>query len=537
MSTDKETQAALIREVTSLRARVSELGAQASEYEQNEEALRKGEERFRKIFEHSNDAIFVVDPMQDQIIDVNPRACTMLGYPREELISLHMSAIHPTEMDKVKAFAESVFENGYGWTNELTCLTKAGEHLPAEISASFIDLGQRSCMIALVRDVTERKRAEDELKRYKDQLEELVGERTRELAAANRELNKLRRQLEMENTYLRDAVRTELAFGEIVGRSPSLKKVLEQVGMVAHTDASVLLLGETGTGKEMVARAIHEQSNRSKRSMIKVNCGSVPRELFESEFFGHVKGAFTGAVRDRTGRFQLAEGGTLFLDEVGEIPLELQSKFLRVLQEGTFERVGEDRTRKADVRIITATNRDLKQEAHEGRFRQDLYYRLSVFPIEVPPLRERIEDIVLLARHFLQDASKRLNCPKCELNPEHLEALQQYDWPGNVRELQNVIERAVIISCGGPLQLERLLPEPVTTGRRLLVTADLPSPTPEFVSQNELKQRERDNIVAALEHTNSKIYGPGGAAELLGLKPTTLVSRMKRLGIRKRASE
>ena len=180
---------------------------------------------------HSNDAIFVVDPMQDQIIDVNPRACSMLGYPREELVSLHMSAIHPTEMDKVRAFAESVFENGSGWTNELTCLTKSGEHLPAEISASFIDLGQRSCMIALVRDVTERKRAEDELKRYKDHLEELVGERTRELAAANRELNKLRRQLEMENTYLRDAVRTELAFGEIVGRSPSLKKVLEQVGI------------------------------------------------------------------------------------------------------------------------------------------------------------------------------------------------------------------------------------------------------------------------------------------------------------------
>ncbi len=239
-------------------------------------------------------------------------------------------------------------------------------------------------------------------------------------AAAKRELEKLHRQLEMENAYLREAVRTELAFGEIVGHSPSLGKVLEQIDMVAPTDASVLIEGETGTGKEMVARAIHERSKRSKGSMIKVNCGSVPRELFESEFFGHVKGAFTGAVRDRTGRFQLANGGTLFLDEVGEIPLELQSKLLRVLQEGILERVGDDRIRKVDVRIIAATNRDLKQEVQARRFREDLYYRLSVFPIEVPPLRERIEDVPLLAEHFLRDASRSHNCTKCGLTPNQI---------------------------------------------------------------------------------------------------------------------
>ncbi len=391
-------------------------------------------------------------------------------------------------------------------------------------------------MIALVRDVTERKRAEEEVKRYKDHLEELVGARTRELAAAKRELEKLHRQLEMENAYLREAVRTELAFGEIVGHSASLGKVLEQIDMVAPTDASVLIEGETGTGKEMVARAIHERSKRSKGPMIKVNCGSVPRELFESEFFGHVKGAFTGAVRDRTGRFQLANGGTLFLDEVGEIPLELQSKLLRVLQEGAFERVGDERMRTVDVRIIAATNRDLKQEVQARRFREDLYYRLSVFPIEVPPLRERIEDIPLLAEHFLHDASRRHNCTKCGLTPEYIERLQQYDWPGNVRELQNVIERAVIISGGGALQLGRVLPDAVTTPMRRSATTGPPSATHTFVSHDELKQRERDNILAALEHANGRIYGSGGAAELLELKPTTLASRMKKLGIRKPAS-
>src|SRR5260221_2474009 len=239
----------------------------------------------------------------------------------------------------------------------------------------------------------------------------------------------------MENSYLREEVKVELAFGEIVGQSAAMKRILHQIDTVASTESSVLILGETGTGKVLVAQVIHDGSHRGERPMIKVNCGAVPRELFESEFFGHIKGAFTGAIRDRAGRFQLADGGTLFLDEIGEIPIELQSKLLRILQEGQFERVGEDVTRPVDVRLIAATNRNLKREMEVGRFREDLYYRLSVFPIEIPPLRQRTGDIPLLAAHFLQQARLPGSGRGFRLTPEQMERLKQYDWPGNIREL------------------------------------------------------------------------------------------------------
>src|SRR6185437_4789595 len=249
-------------------------------------------------------------------------------------------------------------------------------------------------------------------------------------------------------------VKERLAFGEIVGRSPALEEVLHKVEMVARTDTAVLITGESGTGKELVARAIHDRSVRRDRPLVTVNCASVPRELFESEFFGHVKGAFTGALRDRAGRFQLADNGTIFLDEVGEIPVELQSKLLRVLQEQRVERVGEDRVRQLDVRVIAATNHNLQQDCDAGRFRRDLYYRLSVFPIELPPLRDRREDIRLLAEHFLSLAARRLNCPEVRLTDDGLERLIAYDWPGNIRELHNVIDRAVILSQRGPLRID-----------------------------------------------------------------------------------
>ncbi len=354
-------------------------------------------------------------------------------------------------------------------------------------------------------------------------------------ARAFEEIDRLRKQLEMENSYLREEVKVELAFGEIVGQSAAMKRILHQIDTVASTESSVLILGETGTGKELVARAIHDRSHRRERPMIKVNCGAVPRELFESEFFGHIKGAFTGAIRDRAGRFQLADGGTLFLDEIGEIPIELQSKLLRILQEGQFERVGEDVTRRVDVRLIAATNRNLKREMEEGRFREDLYYRLSVFPIEIPPLRQRTGDIPLLAAHFLQQARPRPRARgNFRLTPEQIERLQQYDWPGNIRELQNVIERATIVSRGGPLRLDLALP-PFTPPAEPTPTKMEPAEEPEFVSAEDWKQRERRNILAALKRADWRIYGPGGAAELLGLKPTTLTSRMKAMKI-KRAS-
>jgi transcriptional regulator with GAF, ATPase, and Fis domain/PAS domain-containing protein len=342
--------------------------------------------------------------------------------------------------------------------------------------------------------------------------------------------------LEAENIYLREEMDLELAFGEIVGKSQALKNVLQQIEMVAPTYVSVLIEGESGTGKELIARAIHAHSLRYAKTMVKANCGAIPRELFESEFFGHVKGAFTGAVKDRRGRFELADGGTLFLDEVAEIPLELQSKLLRVLQEGQFERVGDDRTRTVDVRIIAATNRDLKAEVSAGRFREDLFYRLSVFPMTAPPLRDRREDIPLLAHHFIEIVCTRLNRPKVRLTQGHINRLQRYDWPGNIRELQNVIERAIIVSRGGPLRLEFVFPDMLTFGvQNARSDSDKPLPTDaDFVTDAEFKRRERENIVAALEHANWKVFGSDGAAALLELKPTTLVSRIKKMEIEKR---
>jgi transcriptional regulator with GAF, ATPase, and Fis domain len=349
-------------------------------------------------------------------------------------------------------------------------------------------------------------------------------------ARAFEEIERLREQLELENAYLREEVTQELAFGDIIGASAPLKEVLRQIQKVAPTDASVLIQGESGTGKELIARAIHERSQRRQRPLIKVNCASVPRELFESEFFGHVKGSFTGAVRDRAGRFQLADGGTLFLDEVGEIPLELQSKLLRVLQEGEYERVGDERTHTVNARVIAATNRDLPREILAGRFREDLYYRLVVFPLTIPSLRERRDDIPLLANHFLRLACQRIARPRARLTNAQMEQLQRYDWLGNIRELQNVIERAVILSQGSELQLDALLSG---SPPRSPARAPRIEPADEILTREQLKQRERDNILVALEKTNGKIYGAGGAAELLGLKATTLASRMKSLNIGK----
>jgi transcriptional regulator with GAF, ATPase, and Fis domain len=297
----------------------------------------------------------------------------------------------------------------------------------------------------------------------------------------------------------------------------------------------VLVLGESGTGKELVARAIHDLSARKEHPLVRVNCASIPKELFESEFFGHVRGAFTGAIKDRVGRFELADGGTLFLDEIGEIPPDLQSKLLRVLQEGQFERLGDDRTRTVQVRLIAATNRDLLGEAKAGRFRLDLYYRLSVFPIEMPPLRERLEDMRPLAEHFIKQSARRLGVPAPRLSKLHLQELQSYDWPGNVRELQNVVERAVILARGRHLQFDlprRVSPNGLSSDR----TPPSDDERDEELSLSELVVRERAIVSRALERSRWKIYGTDGAAALLKIKPTTLVSKMKRLGLQKENS-
>jgi transcriptional regulator with GAF, ATPase, and Fis domain len=348
-------------------------------------------------------------------------------------------------------------------------------------------------------------------------------------ARALEEIEHLKEQLELENTYLREDVRSDAREG-MIGSSRALAKVLEQVSIVAPTPATVLIQGESGTGKELVARAIHDRSPRRSKPFIEVNCASIPRELFESEFFGHVKGAFTGALRDRVGRFQAAAGGTLFLDEVGEIPLDLQAKLLRVLQEGQFERVGEEVTRTVDVRVLAATNRDLPQEVAAGHFRPDLYYRLSVFPIVLPALRERLEDIPQLATYFVEHAARRYGRPAPRLTVRAIKTLEGYQWPGNVRELQHVIERAVLLSTGGVLRLDGVLAEsdkPAHLHSPLLSRGAATAVIPEI----EWRRRERENVRAALALSKGRIYGPDGAAELLGIKPTTLLSRIKALGL------
>jgi transcriptional regulator with GAF, ATPase, and Fis domain len=348
-------------------------------------------------------------------------------------------------------------------------------------------------------------------------------------ARAFEEIERLKAQLEMENAYLQEEVVEARAFGSLVGQCASLRHIVSQIDLVAPTEASVLILGDTGTGKELVAREIHHRSRRKGKPLIRVNCASIPKDLYESEFFGHARGAFTGAIKDRAGRFEMAEGGTIFLDEIGEIPLDLQSKLLRVLQEKCYERVGEDRTRLADVRIVGATNRDLKQDVATGRFREDLYYRLNVFPIQVPSLKERADDIPLLARHFMELSVKELRCSKPRLTRAGVAKLQSYDWPGNIRELRNVIERAVIISRGGALDFDL----PVRNSPPPLATREATSSEPEILTEPELQRRERENLLAALHQTNWKIRGADGASELLGVKPTTLVTRMKKWGLQR----
>jgi len=317
---------------------------------------------------------------------------------------------------------------------------------------------------------------------------------------------------------------------EILGQSKALRHVLEEVQQVAATDATVLIQGETGTGKELFARAIHAGSRRRAEAMITVNCAAIPAQLIESEFFGHEKGAFTGATAKREGRFALADRGTIFLDEIGELPLELQAKLLRVLQEGAFEPVGSGRTQKVDVRVVAATNRDLRREAAEGRFREDLFYRLNVFPIQLPPLRERPEDIPLLAQAFARRFSQRLGKPVAPLTPDCTAQLQSYSWPGNVRELGNVIERAVITAVAGRMNFSRALPETVASNA---ADSMIEETSERILNAAELEELERRNYVRALENCGWRVSGDNGAARLLGLNASTMSSRMKALGIKR----
>jgi DNA-binding NtrC family response regulator len=380
--------------------------------------------------------------------------------------------------------------------------------------------------VQLQEEIGKSKRAEEALQQAHDELEERVKERTADLASAKEqlqarlgEIEALKQQLEKENIYLREEVKLHYVHEEIVGRSEAMKKVLGQVEQVARTQSTVLIQGETGTGKELLARAIHQLSARKDRPLVTVNCASLPPTLIESELFGREKGAYTGALTRMIGRFEAADGSTLFLDEIGELPQEVQSKLLRVLEEGRFERLGSPKTLQVNVRIIAATNRDLAEDVKAGRFRKDLYYRLNVFPISVPPLRERPEDIPLLVWTFVRQFEEKMGKRVDTISRKSMEALQRHPWPGNVRELRNVIEHAMIVSSGRTLTVNLLKP-------------GSPEPRPEARS---LEDTERSHILGVLEKTGWRITGSGGAAEVLGLKRTTLQSKMKKLGIKRPA--
>lgn len=473
----------------------------------------------RLLLEAAGEGIYGVDA-EGLTTFANPAAERILGYSADEMIGRNMhTMVHHSHRDGSHFPAEhcpifSAFRLGTVQTiADDVFWNRAGDPVDVEYTSTPIrDDGVLVGAVVIFRDVSQRKADH------------------RRLLAALDEVESLKHRLEMENAYLQEELSQELSHHRILGHSPAMQRLNQQIDMVAPTNATVLIHGESGTGKELIARSIHEASQRSNRPLIRVNCAAIPEELFESEFFGHAKGAFTGAVNDRMGRFELADGGTLFLDEVGEIPLHLQSKLLRVLQEQQFERVGDPQTRNVDVRILAATNQDLKQRVEEGLFREDLFFRLNVFPIESVPLRERLEDIPVLTQHFTQKICLRSNRQPPRIPLAEIEKLRRYHWPGNVRELENVVERQIILSRGETLRFDTAnLDSPV---RELQSETALPSkpgllPAPEGLS--DLKTRERELVRRALEQSKGKVSGPGGAAECLGLKPTTLSSRLKKL--------
>jgi len=516
---------------SALSRSVAELKQEVEERKRAQAGLRESEERFKAIADYTYGWESWLGE-DGRPLWVNPGVEKLSGYSVAECLAMAdypMDFIHEEDRPRIRElFLLAISKRTSGSDIEFRIRHKSGDLRWMALSWQpiYTDRGRLMGFRSSIRDVSERKRAETILKKAHGELEIEVAQRTAEI-------RKLQERLQAENIYLKEELAGANSYGEIIGESPALKGAIARIGLVAPTNANVLILGESGTGKELIARAIHRHSGRKEQPLIKVNCATIPKELYESEFFGHVKGAFTGAVSDRMGRFEAADGGTLFLDEVGEIPLSLQGKLLRVLQEGEFERVGEGRTRKVDVRIIAATNKNLAEEIRHGRFREDLYYRLNVFPIEITPLREHKEDIPLLAAHFTAELSRRLNRPAPPLTQANLIDLRAHDWPGNVRELQNVIERALILSPSGRLRfdLPRIDSNMMAAGRNL--SGGPGPPTAPIMTEAEVKALQKRNMLAALIQSGWKIYGPNGAAHVLGIKPTTLIERMRSLRIKK----
>jgi formate hydrogenlyase transcriptional activator len=471
--------------------------------------LRAREEQLSRLLESAMDAILVLDA-ELAIIQANPAAERLFGCSAEDLIGEPLNEFLVSESAaQLEAFTKALQTQPAGqqqlWVPH-NFVARRWDHtvFPAEATLSRFERRNEIFHTLILRNADER----------------LEAERRIQL-------------LTQETDYLREAVRDLPGHGELLGRSAAMQAVIDAVRKVASTDSTVLVTGETGTGKELVARAIHRSSQRADKPLVLVNCAAIPANLIESEFFGHERGAFTGAATRREGRFAMAHQGTIFLDEIGELPFELQAKLLRVLQEGEFEPLGGSRTIKVNVRVIAATNRDLKQMTAAGRFREDLYFRLHVFPIHIPPLRDRGRDVEGLADAFIQRFSRRMGKRLDPLTPEQLRLLRAYDWPGNVRELQNVIERAIILASGPRLSLERAMTGNVTTmpsAPGSLETAQ-PSEPPCILTSSDLLELERKNLIRALETCDWKVSGDQGAARLLGMPPTTLSSRMKALAI------
>ena len=482
------------------------------EWQQVERFFRDVERENQLILRAAGEGIYGVNA-DGKTTFVNPAAERMLGFTAEELVGKDMhSIVHHTHADgshypAIHCPIYAAFRDGaVHQVDDEVFWRKDGSRFFVEYTSTPIrDRGSLIGAVIVFRDITQRREADEKLR------------------AALSEVEQLRKRLEQDNEYLQEEIRLQTNHRGIIGISAAMQKTLRQIELVAPTEASVLISGESGTGKELIARAIHGASKRSHRPLIRVNCAAVARDMFESEFFGHARGALAGALRDRPGRFELADGGTLFLDEIGDIPLELQGKLLRVLQEGQFERVGEARTRNVDVRVIAATNRDLAAAVREKSFREDLYFRLNVFPIDCVPLRQRVDDIPLLAQHFLKAAAHKLKIGDPRLTEGDMQRLMQYAWPGNVRELQNVIEHAAILARNGRIRID--LP---SAG---MMRAAGRNDAARLLTEDERRDRDRANIVAALDACGGKVFGPGGAAELLNVRPTTLASRIKVLGI------
>ena len=531
-----KTKEQLKNELAEPHQRIENLEAKETKHKKAEEAMKVSETRYRRLFETAYDGILLLDADTGHIFDVNPFLIKMLGYSYKDFLGKKLWEIGPFSDIEASRFRFSELQTkGYVRYEHLPLETKDGRLIDVEFVSNVYLVDQEKIIQCNVRDITLRKQAENALLKAYDEMDLRVQERTEDLVKANQQLlqeieerkkadeslrkaleevQRLKDQLNEENIYLKKEFNLLHSHKDIVGNSEGIRTVLKQIEQVAGTNSTVLIQGETGTGKELLAHAIHNLSSRKGRLMIKVNCAALPPTLIESELFGREKGAFTGALSKQLGRFELADASTIFLDEIGSLPMELQSKLLRVLEGGELERLGSPRTVKVDVRIISATNHDLARLVSEGGFREDLYYRLNVFQITVLPLRERREDILPLVWSFVQEFSKRMGKRIESIPQKDVEALQVYPWPGNIRELRNVTERAMIITTGPVLHL------------------DAPKIAPSGANQSwTLDEVEKLHIIKALNTTGWQVSGKDGAAEILGINPKTLESRMQRLGI------